>query len=222
MASTNPNPNNPPSMLWNPQMTYLPGSLRPPLHPRTLLEQYADESILTFYRAYKPHRPGNYNHDTDISTTIRISNAIDLVDSNPLVLDQIIWGMTHPHDANPGVQDIIEMPVLVDILLVRHFRRHGGLVLPPLEEARKVVEVAEVRAVREKAEGLRWGAGRELVRYPNWRDWRDGRAGLRGGAGGEGEEGKEKEKEKEKEREKGMGGRGRGRGRGRGGARGGY
>lgn len=210
---------------WNPSMRYVEGRNRSGDHERTLLEQYADESIVTFWRSYKG-KPANYNHDVDVSTTVNISNAIvsppslpstsalsnlthtnahppqDLVDSNPAVLSQIIWGMTHPDDANPGVQDIISNPALVDILLIRHLKKHGGLVLPPLAAARGAQESFEAVSGREKSEGKTWTTGRSMMRYPNWSDTRS--AGAAVGRGGW------------------MAGRGRGYGRGRGGMGGGY
>ena len=56
-------------------MRYQRGHDRLHNRERTLLEQYADESIVTFWHTYKG-KPANYNHDLNILTTVNISNAI--------------------------------------------------------------------------------------------------------------------------------------------------
>ena len=77
-------------------------------------------------------------------------------------------------------------PALVDILLIRHFKKHGGLVLPPLVAARAAQEAFEAVLQREKDEGRTWETGRSMLRYPNWRDTRGkqgtGSMGARGEA----------------------------------------
>ncbi|PZD27184.1 hypothetical protein A1F96_06968 [Pyrenophora tritici-repentis] len=174
-----PAPTSTPS-TWTPSMKYLPGRDRTHNHERTLLEQYADESIVTFWRTFKG-KPANYNHDIDVATTVKISNAIDLVDANPHVLSQVIWGLTHPNDVHHGVQDIVSNQALIDILLIRHFKMHGGLVLPPLAGARGVQDFFEKLAEKEKAEGKKWAEGnRTMMRYPNWRDTKDASVAERG------------------------------------------
>ena len=60
---------------WNPPMTYRPGRDRPLKATRNLLEQYADESVVTYWRAFKGKLP-NHNHDTEVQTAVNISNAI--------------------------------------------------------------------------------------------------------------------------------------------------
>jgi hypothetical protein len=83
-------------------------------------------------------------------------------------MDQIIWGMTHPDDIHPGVASIVENPALVDLLLVCHYKKWGGLVLPPLQAARILQDAHEVLAEKEKQQGLTWTNGRSLIKYPNW------------------------------------------------------
>ncbi|CAE7032484.1 hypothetical protein PTNB85_04061 [Pyrenophora teres f. teres] len=185
---------------WAPTMKYQQGRDRSQPQERTLLEQYADESIVTFWRAFKG-KTANYNHDVDVATTVNISNAIDLIYTNPMAPSQVIWGITHPTDAHPGVQGIIGNQTLIDILLIRHFKNHGGLVLPPLSSARAVQDWYEKLAEKERAEGKTWMTGRTMVRYPNWRDARGAVVTGRGVA---------------------VAARGRGYGRGRGGMGGGY
>ncbi|KAG9194025.1 hypothetical protein G6011_04060 [Alternaria panax] len=97
---------------------------------------------------------------------------MDLIENNEDAMDQIIWGMTHPKDINPGVASIVANTALVDLLLVRHYKKWGGLVLPPLQAARGLQDVHEVVAKQEKDHGLQWDDGRSLVKYPNWRNTR--------------------------------------------------
>ncbi|RAR15163.1 hypothetical protein DDE83_001400 [Stemphylium lycopersici] len=160
------------SNTWNPPMTYRPGHDRPLGATPNLLEQYADESVITYWRAFKGKLP-NHNHDAEIQTAVNISNAIDLLDNNPDLMDQVIWGATHPDDCHPGVRTIAENAPLVDLLLIRQFKKHGGIVLPPLAAARKMQDNHEIVAGQEKAQGNTWLAGnRSMVKYPNWREWK--------------------------------------------------
>jgi hypothetical protein len=75
---------------------------------------------------------------------------------------------THPDDCHPGVESIISNAALVDLLLVRHYKKWGGLVLPPLQAARGLQDAYEVFAEQEKQRGLTWASGRSLMKYPNW------------------------------------------------------
>lgn len=155
--------------------------------------------MVPFWRAYKHHKNPNHRwaHEVDIAlTTSRniMSNSLqsqylssfpsfptwwvftnlpkDLIDSNPFAMDQIIWGVTHPNDVHPGVASLVSNPALVDLLLIRHFKAHGGLVLPPLHSARELQAAHEVVAQNQVASGLNWGDGRTMMVYPNWRDAR--------------------------------------------------
>ncbi|KAL1798156.1 hypothetical protein ACET3X_002193 [Alternaria dauci] len=150
---------------------YKPGRDRPTGHIVNGFEAYADTSLVTYWRTYKG-KSANYNHDTDVATVVNVSNAIDLVENNEDAMDQIIWGMTHPDDINPGVASIVANPALIDLLLVRHYKKWGGLVLPPLQAARGLQDAYEVVAEQEKNRGLQWGEGRSLMKYPNWRETR--------------------------------------------------
>jgi hypothetical protein len=82
-------------------------------------------------------------------------------------MDQVIWGITHPDDVHPGVAFIVDHPALVDLLLIRHFKAHGGIVLPNLQAAMALQGVHEIVATQEKAQGTTWG-DRTMMVYPNW------------------------------------------------------
>jgi len=92
----------------------------------------------------------------------------DLVENNINAMDQIVWGVTHRDDCHPGVESIVNNAALVDLLLVRHYKKWGGLVLPPLQAARGLQDAHEVVAEQEKQRGMTWASGRLLMKYPNW------------------------------------------------------
>lgn len=92
----------------------------------------------------------------------------DLVENNINAMDQIVWGVTHRDDCHPGVESIVNNAALVDLLLVRHYKKWGGLVLPPLQAARGLQDAHEVVAEQEKQRGMTWASGRSLMKYPNW------------------------------------------------------
>ncbi|KAF1846127.1 uncharacterized protein K460DRAFT_339070 [Cucurbitaria berberidis CBS 394.84] len=157
-----------PNHAWNPDMTYRQDRDRA-LGPTTnLLEDYADASIVTCWRTYKKHKQPNQRWGQEVDVAVKTSNTIDLIDSNERALDQVIWGITHPSDCHPGVKSIVENPALVDLLLIRHFKAHGGLVLPPLQAARELQEAHEIVAKEEMASGKTWCTGRTMMHYPNW------------------------------------------------------
>ncbi|KAI4951971.1 hypothetical protein J4E91_003433 [Alternaria rosae] len=149
------------------ELVYRPARDRPTGYRVNDFEVYADGSMITHWGTYKGKSP-NYVHDQDVSTVVKISNAIDLVENNANAMDQIIWGITHRDDCHPGVESIIGNLALVDLLLVRHFKKWGGLVLPPLRAARGLQDAHEVVADQEKQRGLTWASGRSLMKYPNW------------------------------------------------------
>ncbi|KAH6882491.1 hypothetical protein BKA58DRAFT_434251 [Alternaria rosae] len=128
-------------------------------------EVYADGSMITHWRTCKGKSP-NYVHERDVSTVVKISNAIN----NANAMDQIIWGINHRDDCHPGVESIIGNLALVDLLVVRHFKKWGGLVLSPLRAAQGLQNPHEVVADQQKQRGLTWASGRSLMKYPNWRE----------------------------------------------------
>lgn len=88
----------------------------------------------------------------------------DFFDENPDLLDEVIFGVCHPDLANPGVEDIIQDRELISLLLVRHFKFHGGLCLPSLQPARQITETHEGQVRAELAAGC----PPSNVRYPTW------------------------------------------------------
>jgi hypothetical protein len=108
--------------------------------------------------------------NTSFLTNLFLTNigSQDLIDTNPRALDQVIWGLTHPNDVHPGVRNIVDNSALVDLLLIRHFKAHGGIALPPLKAARDLQSAYEIVAVQEAASGLTWTTGRTMMHYPFW------------------------------------------------------
>lgn len=84
------------------------------------------------------------------------------------MVDQLIWGVTHPNDAHPGLRRHFADTFFVAVLLIRHFKYHGGLVLPPLQAARIKQAVHETLVASEKA--LNRSTETLFMHYPNWRD----------------------------------------------------
>jgi hypothetical protein len=86
------------------------------------------------------------------------------VEENEGFLDQVIFGLAYPKLCHEGVKDIAEDREMVILLLIRHFKKHGGLVLPPMGPALSLQE-KHVEVVRQDI-----AAGRMPSRmyYPKW------------------------------------------------------
>jgi hypothetical protein len=96
---------------------------------------------------------------------MQVANAPkDMFDTNEGLLDQVIFGIVYPDLCNPGIKDITQDRELIALLLVRHFKNFGGLVLPPLAAAR------DLQAAHEKVVRADIAAGREMspMHYPSW------------------------------------------------------
>ncbi|KAH3950033.1 hypothetical protein HBI56_008880 [Parastagonospora nodorum] len=139
----------------------------------TLLETYGERDIKQFYRYNLPkmhdHHPdlveANYDFGPMIEDAARLNEKIDMFDSNPALLDQVIFGVQFPALCHPGVADFVDDRKLIALLLVRHFKNHGGLVLPPLDDAQPLSEEHAERLTRHMAAGGRYVP----MHYPNWR-----------------------------------------------------
>jgi hypothetical protein len=154
----------------------------------TLLETYGERDIKQFYRYNLPkmhdHHPdlveANYDFGPMIEDAARLNEKIvrrsrlrfhrltntrqDMFDSNPALLDQVIFGVQFPALCHPGVADFVDDKKLIALLLVRHFKNHGGLVLPPLDDAQPLSEGHAERLTRHMAAGGRYVP----MHYPNW------------------------------------------------------
>jgi hypothetical protein len=87
-----------------------------------------------------------------------------MFDENEGLLDQVIFGITHPELCHPGIKNITQDRELVTLLLVRHFKKFGGLILPPLEE---VLPLQEAHADAVKSD-LRAHRQPGHMKYPIW------------------------------------------------------
>jgi hypothetical protein len=87
-----------------------------------------------------------------------------MFDNNEGLLDQVIFGNFYPDPCSLDIKDITQDRELVALLLVRHFKNFGGLVLPPLAAAR------DAQTAHEKVVRADIAAGREIsaMHYPNW------------------------------------------------------
>ncbi|KAJ4330347.1 hypothetical protein N0V87_010073 [Didymella glomerata] len=82
------------------------------------------------------------------------------------MVDQLVWGLTHPDAAHRGVRRDFDDPFFIAVLLIRHFKYHGGLILPPLRAARVKQELHEALLASEKA--LNRSTEMLFMYYPNW------------------------------------------------------
>lgn len=82
------------------------------------------------------------------------------------MVDQLVWGLTHRDDAHPGVRCDFDDPFFIAVLLIRQFKYHGGLVLPPLQAARVKQDNHATLLASEKA--LNRSTEMLFMYYPNW------------------------------------------------------
>ncbi|KAF1916659.1 hypothetical protein BDU57DRAFT_497495 [Ampelomyces quisqualis] len=147
-------------------------------HPQdqpTDLERYGEAHIAGLFCQYPPMKDpkivGKLNPNYDfwpmIEDAAQMSEKIDFFESHPGLLDQVVFGIACPELCHRGVKDVVDNRRLVALLLMRHFKKFGGLCLPPLEAGR------EAHAKNVKHVKADMAARREptLVHYPNWYVW---------------------------------------------------
>ncbi|KAF9690675.1 hypothetical protein EKO04_011349 [Ascochyta lentis] len=105
-----------------------------------------------------------------VSDPVAASRAERLVlyHKQPDTLDQLVWAITHPSDSHPGVQRDVGDRFFIAVLLIRHFKHHGGLVLPNLQAARS--KEAAHQTLIDSYKARRQSTNDLLMHYPNWRD----------------------------------------------------
>ncbi|KAF1936098.1 hypothetical protein EJ02DRAFT_414603 [Clathrospora elynae] len=147
---------------WNPSLIYRAN--RPEQQRKSILEEYGETNILTFLRFHMPDPHPGHNFGPMIQAAANTCEKIAMFENNEALLSQVVFGIVHPTLCHPGLRDIASDRELVTLLLIRHFKKYGGLLLPPL---------AEVRSLQDKHEqGVRadLAAGKQPVAmvYPNW------------------------------------------------------
>jgi hypothetical protein len=156
--------------MSTPQMLYR--SNRPRSSPPTDLELYGESNMLSLFRHYMPMtdytnpnavRP-NHDFGPMIESAVRVSEKLDLFDNKEGLLDEVIFGIVCPDLCHEGVRDFVHDRELVALLLFRHFKKFGGLVLPPHPEVRDM-QAAHEDVVRAD---VTVGRQRTVMRYPNW------------------------------------------------------
>jgi hypothetical protein len=138
----------------------------------TDLEIYVETNMHPFFLRYMPVStsstsastlaPSNHAFSPMFQSAVRVSETIDMFDINAHLLDQVIFGVVCPARCDPGIQDVATDGEMVMILLVRHFKRRGGLALPPSPEARDI-QAAHKSSVRMDVDA---GRTRAPLRYP--------------------------------------------------------
>lgn len=59
----------------------------------------------------------------------------DAFDNDPRLINELILRIANPDLGHSSMDSIRQNRSLVEMLLYRHYQRHGGLVLPPLAPA---------------------------------------------------------------------------------------
>lgn len=82
-------------------------------------------------------------------------------------MDELILFLTHPQQADQNMATIAQDRRLVEILLYRHYQRHGGLVLPPIAGARAAIEhhAQAVQVAYQQEVPVQY---HPRVVFPNW------------------------------------------------------
>ncbi|KAJ4357115.1 hypothetical protein N0V95_002771 [Ascochyta clinopodiicola] len=94
------------------------------------------------------------------------AERLTLYHRQPNTLDQLIWAIAHPIDGHPGVQRDVDDRFFVAVLLVHHFKHHGGLVLPNLQAVRSKEAAHQALIDGYKARGH--SSIDLMMHYPNW------------------------------------------------------
>jgi hypothetical protein len=81
-------------------------------------------------------------------------------------MDQLVWAVTHPEDAHSKIRRDLSDVFFIAVLLIRHFKHNGGIILPPLLAAR-VTQDAHEEVLRKEKEAGR-GVENVFIRYPKW------------------------------------------------------
>ncbi|KAF2032768.1 hypothetical protein EK21DRAFT_59994, partial [Setomelanomma holmii] len=154
----------------NPELIYRANHV--PQQSPSCLEEYGEANILTYFRTHMPvinptdkdETLPNFDFGSIVEDATRLSKTIDMVDENKDFLAQIIYGVTNPSLAHPGVADLTSNREMAALLIIRHFKKYVGHVLPPLQPSR------DLQANHEQVVQAEINAGRRpsLVSYPNW------------------------------------------------------
>lgn len=69
----------------------------------------------------------------------------DAFDQNPQLAAELVLRIANPELGHPSMDWIIRNRSLVELLLYRHYQRHGGLILPPRQDAVAAMQSHESR-----------------------------------------------------------------------------
>jgi hypothetical protein len=98
----------------------------------------------------------------------------DTFDNDPRLIHELILRIADHELGHEAFEDIRENRAMVEILIYRHYQRHGGLMLPPTAPGVQALQDHQ-RAVREAQEECLRRTGRPLhpdnyprIRFPAW------------------------------------------------------
>jgi hypothetical protein len=83
------------------------------------------------------------------------------------MIHELILRVANPALGHPAMDWIRQNRSLVELLLYRHFQRHGGLVLPPVAAAVQVMRDHEAAVAAARQAGLH-PDNCPRIRFPVW------------------------------------------------------
>ncbi|KAF2032777.1 hypothetical protein EK21DRAFT_109522 [Setomelanomma holmii] len=171
----------------SPQPTYrpIPTVMYGPMQQPTNLQRFAGESVVPFLRwaftIYDSHDRAKANHDyyPEVDNAVWWSETIDAFDNDSRLIHELILRIADPDLGHPSMEPIRQNRSMVELLLYRHFQRHGGLNLPPTNPAVQAMQqyestVAQARAQYATTYGVQLmpeDADWPRLKFPIWNDF---------------------------------------------------
>ncbi|KAH7406609.1 hypothetical protein DE146DRAFT_743656 [Phaeosphaeria sp. MPI-PUGE-AT-0046c] len=132
----------------------IPTVVRPADQSPTDLQRFSEFSITPFCRwafVVDNGRGGvraNHNYDPDIDNAIWWSETIDAFDNDSRLIHELILRIADQDLGHPAMEPIRQNRAMVEMLLYRHYQRHGGVLLPPMGPANEAM-LSHQRAVEQ-------------------------------------------------------------------------
>ncbi|PSN65294.1 hypothetical protein BS50DRAFT_589714 [Corynespora cassiicola Philippines] len=123
------------------QHTVPQGTQVTPQDIQTIDREFENQSLAPFLRTYfrEANKP-NFYYDPLMQKASRTLDWLDYFDSQPDQVHQLVFeivnGINQQFVSIKGDRDLFLL------IILRHYRHHGGLILPPLKPARDAQEAA--------------------------------------------------------------------------------
>lgn len=92
----------------------------------------------------------------------------DAFDSDPRLIHELILRMAHQDLGHPAMEPVRQNRAMVEMLLYRHYQRHGGIVLPPMAPARDALASHQQAVERAQIEYLQRTGQQLHPEHPNY------------------------------------------------------